>query len=239
MPDYPYADGSTRSRPVLTPMPSSALHSTCPIFYSFRRCPYAMRARLALASAGIRVQLREVALRNKPAALLAASAKGTVPVLVLADGRVIDESLDIMLWALDRHDPERWLTAWTSADNADLIRENDGEFKRHLDRYKYADRYPQHPPQHYRELGEVFLAKLENLLANAAYLSGERFGISDAAIAPFIRQFAAVDHDWFARSPYGRLRLWLQNFVDSPRFQASMSLYQPWMPDSEALYFPA
>jgi len=198
-----------------------------------------MRARLAIASAGIRVQLREVELRNKPAALLAASPKGTVPVLVLADGRVIDESLDIMLLALNRHDPEQWLSSWTKATGAELVRENDGEFKRNLDRYKYADRYPDYPQQYYREHGEVFLGELEKLLANAEFLSGGQFGILDAAIAPFIRQFAAVDHDWFARSPYDRLRLWLQNFIDSPRFQVSMSPYRPWMPDSEALYFPA
>ena len=127
---------------------------TYPILYSFRRCPYAMRARLALAYTGIKVEIREVELKNKPQALRDISPKATVPVLHLPDGKVIDESLDIMHWALAQHDPAQWLADTKTAKT--LITWNDGDFKYQLDRYKYADRHPQHPAEHYRSQGELF-----------------------------------------------------------------------------------
>lgn len=208
-----------------------------PIFYSFRRCPYAMRARLAIAIAGLTVELREVELRNKPEAMLIASPKGTVPVLQLENGDAIDESLDIMYWALRRNDPECWLESVWLADAEQLIRRNDGEFKYYLDRYKYADRYPEYSLLYYRQQGESFLAELERRLIQSPYLSGDHFALADAAIAPFIRQFVAVDPAWFEESPYTALKRWLSKFVSSELFGAVMNPYQPWKPGDPPLLF--
>lgn len=208
-----------------------------PILYSFRRCPYAMRARLAITYANVPVELREVQLRNKPSALLTVSPKGTVPVLVLSSGRVVDESLDIMQWALQINDPDDWVSCWESACCQALIQRNDGEFKYYLDRYKYADRYPDHSMDYYRQQGECFLGELEQRLQRSAYLCDSEFSIADAAIAPFIRQFAAVDQDWFAQSGYPALRHWLQVFLDSILFTSIMQNYQLWTADSPQLLF--
>lgn len=194
-----------------------------------------MRARLAIACAGIGVELREVQLRNKPQAMLQASPKATVPVLILEDGAVIDESLDIMLWALCINDPQTWLS--TQSQALPLIATNDGEFKTYLDRYKYADRYPEHTAEHYRAQGERFLAELEHLLKENTFLFGPQMGLADAAIAPFIRQFAAVDQDWFASAPYPALRNWLQQFLDSALFKGVMQQYQPWEPGAVPIVF--
>jgi glutathione S-transferase len=195
-----------------------------PILYTFRRCPYAIRARLAIINSQIEVAMHEVELRNKPPALLACSPKGTVPVLVLPDGRVIDESLDIMRWALAIHDPGRWL-----GDSADLtpamsalIAENDGPFKRNLDRYKYANRYPEQPLEYHRAQAELFLDKLDNLLIASQYLCSNEITIADMAIMPFVRQLAAVDPGWFAQSRYARLRAWLDGLLQLPLFAAVM-----------------
>lgn len=196
---------------------------TDPILYSFRRCPYAIRARLALAVSGIAVEHREVKLRDKPAAMLAASPKGTVPVLVLPDGAVIDESLDIMRWALVRNDPEDWL----SGDEPALIATNDGAFKHHLDRYKYPDRYPADGVDH-RAAALAILHGLEARLGEHAYLSGARFGLTDAAILPFVRQFAAVDRDWFAAQDLARVQGWLEAFLGSALFARVMVVREPW-----------
>lgn len=218
------------------PISSNLTHSL-PIFYSFRRCPYAMRARLAIVYAGIQVELREIQLRHKPAAMLAASPKGTVPVLVLPTGEVIDESLDIMLWALAQNDPNGWLSSWQNPSCRKLIKSNDDEFKFYLDRYKYADRYPEHSSVYYRQQGELFLTELEQRLQHKLYLSSAYFSITDAAIAPFIRQFAAVDNPWFSNAPYPNLRRWLQTFLDSALFHSIMPTYQPWTPHSSQIVF--
>ncbi len=191
------------------------------LLYSFRRCPYAMRARLALRYAGVAVRIVEVSLKAKPAEMLALSPKGTVPVLSV-DGAVIDESLDIMRWALAQHDPDNWLLGDDPAVAA-LIAENDQVFKHHLNRYKYAERYPDQPMEHYRAEGEVFLQKLEGLLAGRAYLLADHPSLADMALAPFVRQFAHVDRDWFASTPYSRLQQWLEAIVQSPLFIAVMA----------------
>ena len=191
------------------------------LLYSFRRCPYAMRARLALRYSGVCVRIIEVSLKAKPAEMLALSPKGTVPVLSV-DGRVIEESLEIMQWALAQHDPDDWLLQGDPAVLA-LIAENDQGFKYHLDRYKYADRYPEYPMEHYRAEGEVFLQKLEGLLADRAYLLAHHPSLADMAMAPFVRQFAHVDRDWFARAPYPRLQRWLEAFLQSPLFIGVMA----------------
>ena len=208
-----------------------------PIFYSFRRCPYALRARLAIAVAELTVAIREIELRNKPPAMLAISPKGTVPVLWLPDGQVIEQSLDIMRWALAQRDPQDWLAGLSLADAQALIEWNDGEFKSHLDRYKYPDRYPEYPQVEYRRQGELFLAALEKRLDRTRFLCGERFGLADAAILPFVRQFAAVDSTWFESSPYPALRRWLDSFLSSALFDAVMHKYQPWQANDPVLLF--
>jgi glutathione S-transferase len=162
-----------------------------------------------------------VSLKAKPAEMLALSPKGTVPVLRV-DGRVIEESLLIMQWALAQHDPEGWLLQGDPRV-LELIAENDGAFKHHLNRYKYAERYPEQPMEHYRAEGEVFLQKLEGLLAQNEYLLAEHLSLADVALAPFVRQFAHVDREWFAGTPYRRLQAWLQRFLESPLFIAVMA----------------
>nr|WP_268935034.1 glutathione S-transferase [Pseudomonas edaphica] len=191
------------------------------MLYSFRRCPYAMRARLALRYSGVPVQIIEVSLKAKPAEMLALSPKGTVPVLCVG-GQVIEESLEIMHWALAQHDPDDWLLQGDPRVQ-ELIAENDQVFKYHLNRYKYAERYPEQPMEYYRAEGEVFLQKLEALLARNDYLLAEHLSLADMALAPFVRQFAHVDREWFACTPYHRLQTWLQRFLESPLFVAVMA----------------
>lgn len=211
-----------------------------PVLYSFRRCPYAMRARLALHASGITVELREVILGNKPEDMLAASPKGSVPVLVLPDRQVIDESWDIMLWALHQHDPDGWLGKNDACVAAaiPLIAENDTTFKHSLDRYKYPGRYPEHAPEHYRAQAEGFVQSLENRLIRTSYLLGNTFTIADAGVFPFIRQFAAVDQDWFAGAPYPELRRWVNIISGEESFAAIMKKYPPWQPGDTPLIFP-
>lgn len=206
-------------------------NATLPILYTFRRCPYAMRARLAIAVSGVVVEYREIALRNKPQAMLDISPKGTVPVLQLADGRVIEQSVDIMLWALESNDPQQWLHGEKSLSDAAkiLIDTNDGAFKFWLDRYKYADRYPEHPAHYYRQQAEKFLQYLESLLEMQAYLCGAHLSIADMAIFPFIRQFAAVDKTWFAASDFVRLQKWLDEQLLSDLFSAAMVKRDYWV----------
>lgn len=195
-----------------------------PVLYSYRRCPYAMRARMALRYADIKVEICEISLRQKPAHMLQVSPKGTVPVLVLDDGTVIDQSLDIMCWALSLSDRDGWLLA-DSAQTAALIAENDGSFKQHLDRYKYADRFPEQPVEFYRAQGEIFLERLDSLLTSNKFLLGMHISLADIAIFPFIRQFAAVDADWFDNSRYHYLQNWLKLMVSSALFCAVMEKY--------------
>jgi glutathione S-transferase len=192
--------------------------------YSFRRCPYAMRARMALRCSGVAVDIIEVSLKAKPAEMLALSPKGTVPVLSV-DGQVIDESLAIMRWALAQNDPQDWLLKEDPAGQAliaALIEENDQAFKVHLNRYKYAERYPDQPMAVYRAEGEVFLRKLDELLDGRDYLLAGHPTLADVALMPFIRQFAHVDREWFAQTPYVRLQAWLQRFLESALFTGVM-----------------
>jgi glutathione S-transferase len=192
-----------------------------------------MRARLAVTVAGIRCELREVKLSAKPAAMLEASPKGTVPVLVLSDGTVIDESLDVMRWALAMHDPEGWL----QREDAALIATNDGPFKRDLDGYKYPERHDADPIAH-RTSGVAFLSQLEDRLAATPQLCGPSRGISDAAIMPFVRQFVAVDPDWFADERLPRVRSWLAGHLASDLFTTIMLRPKPWAPGDAPLLLP-
>lgn len=211
-----------------------------PVLYSFRRCPYAMRARLALAASGQHCELREVALRAKPAELLAASPKGTVPVLVLPNGQVIDQSLDIMRWALAQHDPEQWLTPEQDSVNAmeALIAQCDGAFKSDLDRYKYPDRYADADALAHRAAGASYLAVLDTRLQAASYLFGSRACLADMAIAPFVRQFAQTDAAWFRVQPWPALARWLDRFVTGARLDLVMERTAPWISGTPGVRFP-
>lgn len=211
------------------------------VLYSFRRCPFAMRARLAIAQAGIRTELREVVLKDKPAHMLEISPKGTVPVLYTAERQVIDESLDVMFWALAQHDPDNWwqgLTDRQKQHSLSLIEENDGAFKKTLDRYKYADRYPERSQRHYRLDGEEFLSRLEQHLDDYGALVTDHITLADVAIMPFVRQFAFVDKAWFDISPYPSLRRWLEGFLNSAMFQKVMYKYPQWQPGDPVTVFP-
>lgn len=207
--------------------------------YSFRRCPYAMRARLGLLFAGMSVELREIVLKNKPPQMLAISPKGTVPVLQLTNKTVIEESQEIMVWALEQSDPQGLLDKGILSQANALIAQNDNDFKHWLDRYKYADRHPEMTQTEYREQGEVFLQILENLLAKNRYLLGDSVTIADIGIMPFVRQFAHVDRDTFYSLPYPKLQQWLQNWLVHPLFLQAMVKFQPWQEEDETVVFPA
>ncbi|GAF52365.1 glutathione S-transferase [Psychrobacter sp. JCM 18900] len=183
------------------------MNTSLPRLYSFRRCPYAMRARLGLIFAELPVELREITLKNKPDQMLAISPKGTVPVLQLSDGSVIEESAEIMMWALEKNDPQGLLNEKISSEANALIAQNDNEFKQWLDRYKYADRHPEMTQTEYRQKGEVFLQDLEALLTKNTYLLGNNVTVADIGIMPFVRQFAHVDRNVFYKLPYPKLQL--------------------------------
>ena len=200
-----------------------------PILYSFRRCPYAMRARIGLLIGERTCEIREVVLRNKPAAMIEASPKATVPVLVLPDGTVIDESLGIMRWALP---------AGFAAGEDDLIEANDGPFKHHLDRYKYPDRHDADPAEH-RAAALDLLRPLEARLLASPYLCGDAMGLADAALMPFVRQFAQTELAWFDGLPLPGLQAWLTRLIASPRFDTAMVRLAPWKADDAQILFPA
>ena len=207
-----------------------------PILYSFRRCPYAMRARMALVASGAVVELREVLLKDKPPELVAASPKATVPVLVLSDGRVVEERLDVMQWALVQSDPLGWLEG--NALDSDWISECDSDFKHWLDRYKYAERYPEHTADQYRNNAEVFIQKLEDRLSVSDWMGGEAAHAVDVALFPFIRQFAGVDPSWWQSAPYPSVRRWLENWLNSALFSAIMAKYPRWESGRAGERFP-
>ncbi len=197
-----------------------------PVLYSFRRCPYAMRARMALLVSATPVRLREVVLRDKPEEMIAASPKATVPVLVLPDGRVIDESLAIMHWALAGNDPQGWLQG-NAAETA-LIAEADGPFKDHLDRYKYPTRYENVDPLDHRAGGLAFLERLDGLIQASGQLMAAQSTLADHAIFPFVRQFANNDRAWFDQLPLPALQQWLSDHLASPLFATTMQKYLQW-----------
>ena len=210
-----------------------------PILYTFRRCPYAMRARMGLAYAGIEFQIREVVLKDKPREMLDDSPKATVPVLLRGGLPVLEESLDILEWSLSENDPDGWLDypAERLLKMQILIEENDNVFKLHLDHYKYSDRFPEDPREVYRQAGEIFLQKLEVLLLDSPFLFGNRISYADVAIFPFIRQFSSVEPVWFSAAPYPNLRNWLASFLNSDLFQSVMRKYPTWKVDHPVLYF--
>lgn len=199
------------------------------VLYSFRRCPYAMRARMALNVSCIAYEHREIILRDKPAAMLAASPKGTVPVFIKNDGAVIDESLDLAMWVLGQNDP----LGWVSGYDAELTIQNDGPFKHHLDHYKYASRYDDSLARGavdltHRSEAEKILFQLNQRLESTRYLTGEQLNFNDIAIFPFIRQFAAVEPQWWQSTPFAALREWLEAHISSDLFKAIMTKYPLW-----------
>lgn len=208
-----------------------------PILYSFRRCPYAIRARMAIYYASITVELREVSLANKPEQMLSLSPKGTVPVLQLRD-KVLDESLDVMHWALQQSDPESWLKPELTSQTDQLIASNDQDFKGWLDKYKYWERFPDQSQTYYRSRAEEFIALLEGMLSEYRFLFGYQRSLADIAIFPFIRQFAFVDKDWFDSAPYPNLQKWLEEFLCSDLFLHSMCKQPFWQEGDLCRRFP-
>ena len=204
-----------------------------PILYSFRRCPYAMRARLAILSAGIRVELREIVLRDKAPEFLATSPTGTVPCLK-TDTKTIDESLHIMAWALAQNDPETLMQQPPEA--YELMAHCDGPFKHALDRTKYKTRYPNENPEHHLKTATEFLITLDRQLAPNLY--GDSLKLADIAILPFVRQFAHIDQNWFYAQPWSNLIDWLDRFKSSDRFVAIMQKYQKWENSDARIFFP-
>ncbi|WIV50164.1 glutathione S-transferase [Marivivens sp. LCG002] len=203
-----------------------------PILYSFRRCPYAMRARLGIAASGQRVELREIVLRDKAPEFLAVSPSGTVPCLVNG-AEVIDESLDVMTWALEQSDPEGWLDM--PEEGWDWITRTDGSFKRALDRTKYETRYPECDPVEERAKAHAFLGELDT------QIDGWIFGrptLADFAILPFVRQFAFIDKALFDAEDWPNLKPWLERFLVSDRFAAIMTRHEKWQVDDAPIYFP-
>jgi glutathione S-transferase len=202
--------------------------------YSFRRCPYAMRARIAVRSSGIRVELREIDLKNKVEEFVSTSPKATVPVVQTIEGLVLEESIDIMDWALGNSDPEGWLKL---ADR-ELIELCDFEFKPLLDRYKYHVRYTDVSLEKAREDCCEFLETLDQNLGQEAWLGGAIASLTDVAIFPFVRQFSGVEPNWLSNSEYQNLNRWLKHWIETDHFKAVMAKYPVWKPDQPLVVFP-
>jgi len=211
-----------------------------PILYSFRRCPYAMRARLALEAGAIKVELREVVLRDKAPEFLVLSEKATVPIMLLNDGMILEESLDIMRWALDASEAGEKLMPdqGNMRDALALIERMDTDFKPHLDAYKYLYRSDQVAAFAARKMALVFLSELDEMLAGQAYLMGQKRSVADIGVAPFVRQFAHVDRDWFYAQTWENLKLWLQAFLESGAFKRIMKKYPKWVAGDAVTVFP-
>lgn len=213
-----------------------------PILYSFRRCPYAMRARMAVLASQQTVEIREILLKQKPQSMLAVSPKGTVPVLVLPNGKVIEESLEIMFWALAESDPSNWyhqLDETKQAQIQELVEINDNQFKPLLDRYKYSARFPENSEEEYRRQCQFFLALLDKNLRTKKYLLQDSVSLADIAIFPFIRQFAYVNLDWFEASEYENLKKWFNSFLKCGTFNAVMNKLSPWQFGDQAIFYPS
>lgn len=204
-----------------------------PVLYTFRRCPYAIRARMALRYANITVRIREVSLKTKPVSMLARSSKGTVPVLVLSNGLVIDESLEIMYWALSCSDPDNWLSEKDPIQIKHWIDFNDHQFKSLLDHYKYPQRSEKQDATYYRDQAMPYLQSLNDALIKHRWVLGEHMSVVDVALFPFIRQFAMVNPDWFWQTHLSSLQAWLQGLLESDLFLSVMQKYPPWIGEKE------
>ena len=213
------------------------LKNNLPILYSFRRCPYAMRARMAIHISSQKCEIREVLLRDKPPSMLEYSSKGTVPVLVLQSGEVIDESLDVIDWALNLNDPDNWQRSKDNEKTKELIKINDGEFKHHLDRYKYSKRYDNEDPEFHRKKCLKFIEKINSELQNSKYIFDDEISYIDISLLPFIRQFRIADNEWFDELPYENVKSWLSNFLNSELLKSIMSKYDLWKEGDEVTIF--
>ncbi|OUR61069.1 glutathione S-transferase [Colwellia sp. 39_35_sub15_T18] len=211
-----------------------------PVLYSLRNCPYAMRARIAIFYAQQPVILRDVVLTNKPAAMLLASPKGTVPILVLADKQIIDESLEVMLWALKASDANDFLQKNDDdslTEMLKLIALFDTEFKACLEAYKCAKRYHENTLTDCRQACEVYINDLEQRLSQHDYFMSSKASLADIALLPFIRQFARVERQWYLQSPYPKLRQWLNRYLQSPMFTQVMAKRPLWTVHDKTVYF--
>lgn len=210
-----------------------------PILYSLRQCPYAMRARLGLLLAQQPVMLRDIVMTNIPEEMFEASPKGEVPVLVLGDGTVIDESIDIMRWALNINDPQDLLYKHHSnliEEIKNFIKHNDNKFVEALKKYKAASRYHDNAEVERREECEIFIQDVEGRLSKQKYIFGDEPSLADYAILPFIRQFSRVDRKWFLQSPYQKLRNWLERHYQNPLFSKAMKKYPQWLDAKEDIF---
>ena len=211
-----------------------------PILYSLRRCPYCVRARLSLLLAQQSVMLRDVVTSNLPAEMLKASPKGTVPVLVMSDSSVIDESLDIMLWALRQNDPLNLLLSDRFDDSQSMmaiIAQNDNEFVPVLDKYKIASRYHHSNEVEYRDKCIQFLRVIEQRLESRTYIMGNKASLADYAVLPFMRQFSRVDRKWFLNAPFPKLQQWLTRLYQDPLYSKAMTQYPRWLDNREDCLF--
>ena len=211
------------------------MNTNLAILYSFRRCPYAMRARLAIQSSGIKVQLREIVLRDKASEFLASSPKGTVPILIYGN-KVIEESLGVMQWALSQADPEGWLKVPEA--RYDWISRNDGPFKTALDRTKYSERFPNLDANLEQEKAAKFLEDLNSQIGDSPWMFGTNCSLVDMAIIPFVRQFSKIDSGWFNAQGWQNLHRWLNAFLNSSRFNLIMDKYDKWVPGNPIVSFP-
>lgn len=209
-----------------------------PVLYSFRRCPYCMRAHMGLKKSGLKIELREVDLKQLPDELLKISSANTVPVLALPDGTVFDESWDILKWALAQNDPDNWLgdNKCFLPDTEMLVETNDFSFKNDLDHYKYADRYPEHSQEHYRQQCEEFIEELESMLSDNRFLLADQLSIADIAVFPFVRQFSLVDEAWFVQSGYVNVQQWLAYLVNTDVFLDVFQKHKNWQNGDIAIY---
>jgi len=208
------------------------------VLYSFRRCPYCMRAHLGLKQSGLKIELREVDLKRFPQALLTISATKTVPVLMLPDGSVLGESWDILKWTLEQNDPDNWLgdNKCFLPDTEMLVETNDFSFKNDLDHYKYADRHPEYSQEYYRQQCEEFIEELEAMLSENRYLLDDQLSIADIAVFPFIRQYSLVDKTWFDQSHYTNTRQWLEKLVNTELFQNVFLKHKNWQQGDAAVF---
>lgn len=213
---------------------------TFPVLYSLRNCPYAMRARIAIFKAKQTVILRDLVLTNKPKEMLVASPKATVPTLVFNNGDVLDESLEVMLWALNASDPDDLLhqnKGNSFADMLKLIHVFDHEFKVSLEQYKCAKRYQENNVEECRLECEQYIQQLEQRLTQHQFLMSNKESLADIALLPFIRQFARIERQWYLQSPYPHLRQWLNNYLQSPMFTKVMAKYPLWLENQELVLF--
>jgi len=217
--------------------------TTLPVLYSLRNCPFAMRARIAIYKSQQAVALRELVLSNKPPEFIAASPKATVPTLVLPNNKVIDESIDVMLWALHNSDPKQLLRNTNEAENktqADmlaLIKVFDTEFKPSLEAYKCAKRYHEANLVECRQACEVYIQRLEDALIAHKFVFDNQESMADIAIMPFIRQFAKVERKWYLQSPYPKLKSWLVDYLQSAMFTKVMAKYPLWSASQDPIAF--